>query len=53
MTKSKKKYHSEQYFGDQRDFWWHRDFLGLMAKRWKWQEVKSILMWAVVKAIGD
>lgn len=21
------KLHSEAYFGDQRDFWWHRDFI--------------------------
>ncbi|NNE65563.1 MAG: methyltransferase domain-containing protein [Pyrinomonadaceae bacterium] len=28
------KGHSEDYFGDYRDFWWNRDFIELMAKRW-------------------
>jgi SAM-dependent methyltransferase len=27
--------HSAEYFGDTRDHWWNRDFLELMAKRWK------------------
>lgn len=35
--------HSEQYFGDQRDFWWNRDFIELMAKRWRLHEVNMIL----------
>jgi len=26
--------HSAEYFGEQRDYWWHHDFLRLMAKRW-------------------
>ncbi|MFZ5442890.1 MAG: class I SAM-dependent methyltransferase [Myxococcota bacterium] len=26
--------HSAEYFGDTRDFWWNRDFLELMARRW-------------------
>jgi len=39
----KKKLHSEEYFGDQRDFWWHRDFIQLMAKRWHLQKFKTIL----------
>lgn len=30
----KKKLHSEEYFGEQRDFWWNGDFLELMAKRY-------------------
>lgn len=25
--------HSEDYFGDYRDFWWNADFIGLMARR--------------------
>jgi ubiquinone/menaquinone biosynthesis C-methylase UbiE len=25
--------HSEEHFGEQRDFWWNRDFLDLMAER--------------------
>jgi ubiquinone/menaquinone biosynthesis C-methylase UbiE len=39
----KEALHSEQYFGDQRDFWWNKDFIQLMAKRWKLHEVKTIL----------
>lgn len=27
--------HSAEHFGKQRDFWWHRDFLDLMAARWR------------------
>jgi ubiquinone/menaquinone biosynthesis C-methylase UbiE len=37
------KLHSEAYFGDQRDFWWHRDFIELMAKRWELNKVTTIL----------
>lgn len=35
--------HSEQYFGDTRDFWWHVDFLALMARRWRLDEVHAML----------
>lgn len=37
------KLHSEAYFGDQRDFWWHRDFIELMAKRWALDKVATVL----------
>lgn len=37
------KPHSEDYFGDTRDFWWNRDFLELMGRRWVLQEVQSVL----------
>lgn len=37
------KKHSEAYFGDERDFWWNRDFLELMAKRWRLKSVNSAL----------
>ena len=37
------KLHSKAYFGDQRDFWWHRDFIELMAKRWELNNVTTIL----------
>lgn len=37
------KGHSEEYFGDYRDYWYNYDFLELMAKRWKLQEVDSLL----------
>jgi cyclopropane fatty-acyl-phospholipid synthase-like methyltransferase len=40
MSKMK---HSEAYFGDERDFWWNRDFLELMAKRWDLKSVSSAL----------
>jgi SAM-dependent methyltransferase len=35
--------HSAEYFGDTRDHWWNRDFLCLMAKRWKLDAVRSVL----------
>ena len=35
--------HSAEYFGDTRDHWWNRDFLRLMAKRWKLDEVRDVL----------
>ena len=34
--------HSAAQFGKQRDFWWHRDFLDLMALRWKLADASSI-----------
>ncbi len=37
------KGHSEEYFGDFRDYWYNRDFLELMAKRWELANVKSLL----------
>ncbi|HEY4249312.1 MAG TPA: class I SAM-dependent methyltransferase [Lacunisphaera sp.] len=37
------KPHSADYFGDSRDFWWNRDFLELMARRWAFSDVKSVL----------
>jgi SAM-dependent methyltransferase len=35
--------HSAEYFGDTRDHWWNRDFLELMAKRWKLDAVRDML----------
>jgi ubiquinone/menaquinone biosynthesis C-methylase UbiE len=35
--------HSADYFGDQRDFWWNRDFLELMVKRWQLSQASSLL----------
>jgi SAM-dependent methyltransferase len=32
-SKTGKKAHSEEFFGDYRDFWWNTDFLRLMAAR--------------------
>lgn len=34
--------HSAEQFGPQRDFWWHRDFLDLMATRWRLAEATSL-----------
>jgi SAM-dependent methyltransferase len=34
--------HSAEWFGEQRDFWWHRDFLDLMAARWRLREASSL-----------
>lgn len=36
----KVKLHSEEYFGDQRNFWWNQDFMELMAQRLQLQNVK-------------
>lgn len=37
------KAHSEDYFGEWRDFWWNKDFVELMAKRWELNNVHSLL----------
>src|SRR5580658_7543327 len=34
--------HSAELFGEQRDFWWNRDFLDLMATRWRLNEAASL-----------
>ena len=34
--------HSAEWFGEQRDFWWNRDFLDLMAVRWRLDEAASL-----------
>ena len=36
------KAHSEEQFGAQRDFWWRKDFLDLMATRWRLREASSL-----------
>jgi SAM-dependent methyltransferase len=35
--------HSAEYFGDTRDHWWNEDFLGLMAQRWRLDDVRTVL----------
>jgi SAM-dependent methyltransferase len=35
--------HSAECFGETRDHWWNRDFLRLMAKRWKLEAVRDVL----------
>src|SRR5947207_6567595 len=42
LSVSETKPHSAEQFGAQRDFWWHRDFLELMAKRWRLDEASSL-----------
>jgi len=37
------KPHSEDYFGDWRDYWWNGDFMELMAKRWSLSDKKRVL----------
>lgn len=34
--------HSAECFGKQRDFWWNRDFLDLMATRWRLREASAL-----------
>src|SRR5436190_5114331 len=34
--------HSAEQFGAQREFWWNRDFLELMARRWRLNEASSL-----------
>ena len=43
MNETDAKGHSEECFGDFRDFWYNRDFLELMAKRWELTSVKLLL----------
>jgi ubiquinone/menaquinone biosynthesis C-methylase UbiE len=37
------KPHSADCFGDSRDFWWNRDFLELMGRRWGLAKIQSVL----------
>lgn len=43
MNETETKGHSEEYFGDFRDFWYNPDFLELMAKRWELANVRTLL----------
>lgn len=43
MQISKPKGHSEEYFGNFRDYWYNQDFLELMAKRWELDKVNTLL----------
>lgn len=38
-----KAVHSQDYFGDTREYWWNRDYLELLAKRWNVASVKRAL----------
>ena len=35
--------HSAAYFGPQRDFWWNQDYLELLARRWQFESIRSVL----------
>jgi SAM-dependent methyltransferase len=35
--------HSAEHFGDTRDHWWNREFLELMAKRWNFAAMHTVL----------
>lgn len=37
------KPHSQDYFGEWRDFWWNKDFIELMARRWNLDKINSVL----------
>jgi ubiquinone/menaquinone biosynthesis C-methylase UbiE len=39
----KEKLHSQDYFNEQRNFWRNQDFLELMAKRWQFKNIHSVL----------
>lgn len=43
MSQPAQQPHSAEYFGSQRDFWWNADFLELMAKRLKLDQVHTVL----------
>lgn len=43
MDKTEVKGHSEEYFGDYRDYWYNFDFLELMAKRWELSNIQTLL----------
>ncbi|WP_397601418.1 class I SAM-dependent methyltransferase [Silvanigrella sp.] len=38
-----KKPHSQDFFGEYRNFWWNQDFIELMAKRWCLDKINSVL----------
>lgn len=42
-TIKERKPHSAEYFGEYRDFWWNEDFLDLMAKRLRFERIKTAL----------
>lgn len=37
------KGHSAEHFGEYRDYWWNKDFLELMSKRWHLEKIHSLL----------
>lgn len=43
MESKQQQPHSAEYLGEHRDYWWNKDFLELMAKRWDLHNVHSVL----------
>ena len=43
MTEHRPPGHSEDYFGDYRNFWWNADFIALMAARLAWSHASRVL----------
>ncbi|AUX41139.1 SAM-dependent methyltransferase [Sorangium cellulosum] len=35
--------HSAEYFGDTRDNWWNPDYVALLARRWRLDQVREVL----------
>lgn len=35
--------HSEEYFGEERDFWWNQDYFDLLARRWNLNQYSTLL----------
>jgi SAM-dependent methyltransferase len=35
--------HSAEYFGDTRDQWWNGDFIAMLARRWRLDQVQTVL----------
>ena len=43
MESEAPKGHSEEFFGDYRDFWWNRDYIELLARRLQLSDSSSLL----------
>lgn len=43
MEKKQRQPHSAAWLGEYREFWWNKDFLELMARRWRLDNIKSVL----------
>ncbi|MFT3766459.1 MAG: methyltransferase domain-containing protein [Minicystis sp.] len=42
-TETPAKLHSAEFFGEQRDFWWNRDYVALLAQRFQLDRVRMAL----------
>ncbi len=40
---SNRSLHSAEYFGEQRDYWWNQDYIGLVAKRLNLSQARRVL----------